>query len=154
MSFYATIDGEITYRDQAALDAVVKMLTDGGWFRESNFVDETGGVIHEHESDIDGLTLNIPWAVHRNLTYAFKQMLAGAVSHHIVWSSTDGCFEGGVLKDGSEPGGRSEVTYDLVKWAKDNMDEEDADPPSVDDHENYSEWQVTVQNAFHEEMGR
>ena len=44
MSFYATLEGEITYPNKESFDSVVSLLVKGGWVKDNQFVDEMGDV--------------------------------------------------------------------------------------------------------------
>lgn len=148
MSFYATVQGDITFPTKEALDKVVQQFTDGGWMKDGNFIDDSGDAVTEGRSDIEGLTLYVPLATYNKLTWHFNDLTEGASVFRLVWSSTDGCFEGGVLQDGHE-----EVAYDLKEWAKKNMPEEDEDEPDADyQPDEFCEWMNDVECAFHEEM--
>ncbi len=147
MSFYATVQGEIIYSDADRLQGAVISLNDSKYMKGNNFIDECGNVVNENGSDVDGLTLRIPPCVYHNLSYIVEDLTEDAKGR-VVWTSTDGCFAGGVFVDGKE-------TYydDLEEWAVDNMPEEDAEAPDIyDDTENWLIWAADVEQAFHEEM--
>lgn len=146
MSFYATIQGNITYPTKERLQEVIASLTEQGWMKDGRFVDECGEVVgglvaEDHDGD---RSLSIPLGHYRNLARRLDDMTKDTKSR-VVWSSTDGCFDGGVITDGVEK------TYDLTEWAKENMeDEEDQTPPDMEeDWENYVEWTNAVEQEFH-----
>lgn len=149
MSFYARITGEINYADQSRLDAAVNRLIEDGWLRvaDKKFVDEDDEV-GTSESDVDGLCLYIPLGLYHNLTRALDDMVKGCASAHVVWTSTDGCFCGGVYE------GEKETNYDLDKWAKENLKPEDQMPPdSKTDFDAYCEWMEMVEEEFFSAYG-
>lgn len=144
MSFYATIEGEVTFQDKTRLDEVVQSLTEDKWMKDGKFIDECETVVDEStESDIDGLTLRIPLCHYRNLSRRLDWMVQGCKDAHIVWTSTDGCFDGGVYE------GDRETCFDLAKWAKETLEPEDQNPPDMEkDFDAYCEWQQMVEQEF------
>lgn len=151
MSFYATISGTLTYETDEAFDNAVKMLVNGEWIDEEGFfMDETGAMISGDEGDdIDkeNRTIGIPFSFYRGLsgllcTKCFDDkpgLLAGSKGK-IVWTSTDGCFSGGVIIDGVEK------TYDLEKWNEENGGE---NPPDIEqDFDAYCAWQTDIEVDF------
>jgi len=152
MSFCATIQGDITYPDQEHLDAALEMLgkdVEDGWIKGDKFVDEAGSIVCDNgEPDIDGLTLHIPLGCYRNM-FRVLDAITEDTESTVVWTSTDGCFEGGVLTNDKKE------YLDLEEWAKEN----DMKPPveidksSDDDWQEYSDWQTEVEDAFHETFG-
>ena len=146
MSFYATIEGVIQYSRQEDFDAAVKILADGQWLQEGYLVAETGGRISE-DPDIDAgaRRVSIPWALHRNLARVLgKGRLFRGGMGKVVWTSTDGTFEAGVIRDGEEQ------IYDLVEWGRRNV----GDPPDVDQSpEAYVQWQGEVEQTFFDRFG-
>jgi len=152
MSFYATIQGQIKYRSQSDLDRVVGSLTEKGWMKDNKFVDEMGYIVNEESSsDVDGLTLNIPLSTYRNLSRQLQGMVAGCESAEVRWSSTDGCFQGGVFE------GEKETIYELAQWAKDNLEPENQNPPAQgngeeEDFEDYCQWMADVELEFHSDI--
>jgi len=146
MSTYTTIQGEITYPDKVRLHDVVADLTNSGWMQDEKFIDECGNIVDEStESDIDGLTLRIPYSLYRNLSYHLDEIIKGTTGK-LVWTCSDGCFEGGVYTDGKE------THYELELWASGNMPEEDSIAPDInEDFDNWSIWVQDVEQSFHEE---
>ena len=147
MSFYATIQGEITFPTQERLDQAVNELTEDGWMKDGKFIDECGNIFDEQEQpDVQGLTLRIPFGLYRNLSRRIDDLTQGTTGK-VVYTSTDGCFEGGVWLDGVF------TCYDLKLWARENMEEENSLPPDInDDFSAYCEWMSEVEMAFHEQM--
>ncbi len=144
MSFYATIQGSVTFPDKAALDKVVQDLNTRYWMRGENFVDDGEHVVNETASDVEGLTLKIPLATYNKLVWHLNKVSDGGSEYRFVWTSTDGMERGGVIVDGTEK------EWDLKEWAKENMPEEDATPPG--DFDEYCQWLSEVELAFHTEM--
>ncbi|MFA5234791.1 MAG: hypothetical protein WC390_10360 [Sulfurimonas sp.] len=144
MSTYTTIQGEITYPDKSHLRDIVADLTAAGWMKDEKFIDECDNITDETtKSDINGLTLRIPYTLYRNLSYRLDEIVKGTTGK-IVWTCSDGCFEGGVYTDGVEK------HFDLEEWAK---EKEDSIAPDInEDFENWSIWAQDVEQSFHEEM--
>lgn len=155
MSFYATLQGQLTYPDQESFDKIVKLLKDNEYLDDMGFfLDECGQRVFDHEPNVDKehLALEIPYAHHRNL--ARVSFFSSGVKGTIVGTSTDGCFDGWVIVDGTE------TFYDLEEWAKNNLEEEDTIPPNqkdYDDDDDYYqdlfEWQSLVECEFHSDFG-
>ena len=156
MSFYATIQGRINFPNQERLNMQVANLVERGYMVANSgdknktnykFVDECDNIVNkQHDSDAEGLTLNIPLSLYRNLTRLLCE-LTQETTCKFVWTSTDGCFDGGVIKNGTE------TTYDLIQWAKENMPEEDSDAPDFNqEFESYCDWMQEVEIEFHNEM--
>jgi len=170
MSFYATIQGQLTYPDQESFDRVVTGLQNDGWLdQEGYFVDECGNRICDNEDavpniDRDNLAIEIPCCHYRNLSRADlflnelswedqkagKERPASRVQGTIVGTSTDGCFVGWIIENGVE------ITYDLEEWAAENLEGDDAVPPieeecdNEDDYfQNLVDWQALVEQQFH-----
>jgi hypothetical protein len=140
MSFYATIQGSISYEKAEHFEAALKVLKDGGWLNDKNkFVDECGNDI----SDVDDVSVNdrqidIPCFCHRNLARVLERLFLGG-DGKVVWTTTDGDFGAGIVT----PEGDEAV--DLVKWAK----EHDMAPPECDPcSDEYTEWMNDVEMEF------
>ena len=151
MSFYATITGEIRYAERADFDAAVAMLKNDGWLDEHGyFLDETDERISTVAGvDPEAQTINIPLACHRNLACALgeDQLFKGGTGR-AVWTSTDGCFSGGVIVDGEE------TCYDLSEWSKKHVLEAGESEPDADaDFDKYVEYTSEVEEGFHNEFG-
>ena len=150
MSFYATITGELSYKKQEDFDNALNVLEDEKWIKDGFFLDETDDFITDPEDDpnIDeeNRVIYVPLSNYRNMVRLFipgSKILEGSKGK-IVWASTDGCFEGGVIIDGIEK------LYSLEQWAKSqNME----GPPSIEDFDNYCEWTNEVEEAFFDEHG-
>ena len=125
MSFYATINGSIRFPTKTAIDAALDVLREKGWMNDRyEFVTERGVPLAPNPQDrtVDGLTLHIPWATYRNLSYVIDQLTA-ATTHRIAWTSTDGTSAAGVLIDGQET-----ESHDLLEWAAEHVGpQEDGD---------------------------
>lgn len=150
MSFYATIAGEIRYPNRDVFDKVVKLLTEGSWVEGRKFVDECNNVITDYQANAlddirpEALVISIPFFCHRNLARHLEDVMHNATGL-IIWSSTDGCFEGGILRDGVEK------TFDLTKWAAEQKLDEPPDPEDTPDE--YCEWMNEVEQEFHDWAG-
>ena len=142
MSFYATVQGQIKYHTQDAFNNAVKILADGGWVKGDAFLDECEEVIDsESLPNIipDEKVIVIPYFCHRNLARIINDLFIGGEGE-VIWSSTDGCFEGGVIRDGEEE------HFELRQWAKDNkleVVEEDAEFDVLCD------WYADIETEFH-----
>jgi hypothetical protein len=95
MSTYATISGQLTYKQAADYRKAIAMLEKDGWLVNGHIVDEGGHRI-SNDPDMDNArqTIRIPLGLHRNLCRAIDELLCGATGK-IVWTSTDGMFGGG-----------------------------------------------------------
>lgn len=144
MSQYITVDGYIEYADEAAFQLAVAVLRRGFWIDDEGwFIDENGEQIGDEPSvDDDNWIIEIPRAYYRNLGSVLDEILFGS-THHIVWTSTDGCFDGGVIIDGKEQ------TCSLERFARKWMPDEDKRPPDPEiDPEEYLAWQERVEIMF------
>jgi len=158
MSFYATMQGQVQYLYRQHFDEVVKLLQDGLWMDEYGFfLDECGGKIYEENGpniNHETLVIDIPYAHHRNMSRV-DFFVNDDVKGIVMGTSTDGCFCGWIITDGTEK------SYDLEKWAKDNLvDPEDAIAPKEEDYkdssdhfQNLIEWQAMVEQEFHSDFG-
>ena len=75
--------------------------------------------------DYKKLTIEIPWFSYHNLVMHLDNLFANG-NGKVVWASSDGEFEGGVIVDGKE------TVYNMTEWAKSNGIEE---PPNEDEDE-------------------
>lgn len=145
MSCYCTISGFIRYEKQEDFDAALAVIE--SWYDMDYCTDECDERINDDtEPDINrsARIITIPLFLHRNLGYHLNEIWTGGKGR-VVWTCTDGCFEAGYIIDGKE------TTFDLEKWAKENMEEENATPPNVEDFDAFCEWQAEVEQAFFEE---
>jgi hypothetical protein len=102
-------------------------------------------------------TIEIPLHLHRNLARLLdEQQLFRGATGKAVWTSTDGCFSGGVVVDGEES------TYDLDEWAKEHVLEPGQTPPDPNTdveewleyaEEEWLEYAAEVEQAFFQEFG-
>ena len=76
--------------------------------------------------DYKKLTIEIPWFWYHNLIMHLDNLFAKGKGK-VVWASSDGDFEGGVIVDGKE------TVSNLAEWAKSNGIEE---PPNEDEDKN------------------
>lgn len=146
MSFYTTIEGRIKYGCLEDLNASVKFLYQNLYLKYDKFIDETGEFINqevEKDIDVENLQINIPYGYYRNLTRFFDQLLENSVSHHVVWTSTDGCFCGECITDGKKTS-----FNDLAKW----VTTYDAPDPETQFDE-YCIWMSDIENMFFETYG-
>jgi len=146
MSTYATIVGHYVYQNKADYDNAIKMLTDDGWLRDRHITDECDDNISaddDPDTDDQAMEIRIPLALHRNLNRALDELFKGATGE-VVWASTDGMFDGGVITDGKEK------AYDLAEWAKTEKMDPAPDPDS--DFQGYCDWQGQVEEAFFEQF--
>ena len=92
MSTYATIQGYIVYPDKDTYDKKAKMLIDVGWIdKDGYFVDENESTLSDEPSlEPKHLTINIPFACHRNLIRYLDDLMQGAIDGKIVYTCTDG----------------------------------------------------------------
>jgi hypothetical protein len=144
MSTYATISGHLTYNQAVDYRKAIAMLEKDGWLVDGYIVDELNRKIID-DPDIDDKLqeIRIPLYLHRNLCGALDELFRGATGK-IVWTSTDGMFNGGVIVDGKE------THYDLDEWAKMNIKET---VPGVDkDFDRYCECQRQVEESFFEQF--
>lgn len=156
MSFYATLQGSLTYPDLESFQAMVKELTDGGWLDSEGYIlEETEDRVSPEggpNASVESLSIDIPCWHYRNLSRINFFNKAG-VRGYIVGTSTDGCFSGWFIEDGVEE------NYDLTVWASENLEGDDRTEPNRaeydddDDYqENLNEWQGLVEREFIEEM--
>lgn len=93
------------------------------------------------------LSLVFPYGLYRNIGIEVDNMYKGNKGH-IVWTTTDGMFQGGVISDGVE------TVYDLTEWAKteaaDTGDDELINP-GAEDFDAFAEWMQYVEQAFFEQ---
>jgi len=147
MSFYATIEGQITYQTPQAFDAALALLEKGGWVKDGEFRDEAGAVMRDAEDDgpcvdREHLILTIPCGLHRNLATVLDQLFHGGTGQ-VIATSTDGVFTGWVFVDGLE------TAYDLDAWGREHV----GPVPDPDDFEAHCRWQAEVESRFHEQFG-
>ena len=144
MSFYATMQGNVKHPTKASFEEIVAKLRKTGYLKGNKFVDECGYIILDNgEPDIlpESLTILYPLGYYRNLTYSLSMLMKDAKGL-IVWTSTDGCFDGGILRDDEH-----EVTKDLTVWAEEKGFES---PPCIDDFDEYVEWTNMIEQEFHD----
>ena len=128
MGMHAEICGKINYQNLESLKTAVKQLEKGGWITKDHFTDDSGNYIDDEMPDIDykKLTIEIPWFWYHNLIMHLDNLFAKGKGK-VVWASSDGDFEGGVIVDGKE------TVSNLAEWAKSNGIEE---PPNEDEDKN------------------
>jgi len=145
MSLYTTIQGKIAYQTEESFQKSLKILTDGGWLDGVFIIDECGEDISKNPNiDTKEKTIEIPLGLHRNLSYVLDQLFSGGIGK-VVWASSDGCFEGGVIENGIE------TLYDLQEYSLKEGTEADI-PNFNDDFDKYCQWQSEVEQDFFEEF--
>lgn len=144
MSFYATIHGEIAYEKREDFEAAVKILDEGGWIKDGKFIDECGEVISGKDIHEESRVINIPYFCHRNLSRVLNELFIGGKGE-VIWTSTDGCFDGGVIRNGIEE------YHDLRKWAADNNDTLNVEsvPEDSEDFDALCDYMQIIEDEFH-----
>jgi len=141
MSTYLTVEGEFTFPDKGKYEAAVALLQEGGWMNQAGYLLDEVGDRKSDEPDATPklLTINFPYNLYRNVGSAIDAIMVGTTGL-LVWTSTDGMFQGGVIRDGAEK------TYDLEIWAKEHTS---LPMPNVaTDFDGYVEWQAEVEEEF------
>lgn len=157
MSTYVTMQGSLRYDSKAYFDQVVSTLKTGGWANEDGFfIDEMENPVCDdgsHEPDIDPVerTIDIPICHYRNIGRV--KFFPPGTEGYIIGTCTDGCFEGWVNENGVE------TNYDLEKWAKENLEGDDAIAPQRSEYDtdadygqNLCDWQQMVEIEFFGDM--
>lgn len=148
MSFYATIQGKIKYNTVEAFQNALNLLKKGFWVNENNFwIDEANETFGEDNNiDIENLTITIPYNLYRNMSRIIgKTCFDGSPGLFtegtglIVWASIDGCYSGGVIKDGIE------TEYDLKDWGIRNSNGDEVPDENSDD---FVDWIIQVEGDF------
>ena len=146
MSFYAAISGSITYERREDFDAACRFLTENGWLEKNGLIDAAGEVQEGTGVDRDKRSLNLGYCVvYRNLACDLAVLFQGGRGT-VVWTSTDGCFDGGVVTDGKE------TLYDLERWAEEHLGMTMPDLDESEDEHNaaWLDAALDVEDAFHE----
>ena len=126
MGIFATIGGSIVFHDFddvkwvfEKLKALGEVTEDGMWVLDK----EEGSGLKAFSESL--LTIEIPLFCYKNLHSSLRELIEKSPTHLIVWTSSDGIFEGGVFEDGNY------VNYCLKNWgAKKGIklpDEQDPD---------------------------
>jgi len=141
MSTYLTMEGEFTFPTKEKYDSAVALLQSGRWMDQQGYLLDETGVRKSDEADATPnlLTINFPYGYYRNIGSpidAFKDGTTGL----LVWTCTDGMFQGGVIRDGVEK------SFDLEKWAKEHGHA--AAPDAATDFDEYVEWQAEIEEEF------
>jgi len=146
MSTYITLQGQITYPHRPRFNDAVKALKNGQWMNADGCcIDEAGTVVGDGQDpdvDLDALTVTIPLSMYRNLGYILDELVKGCKDAWLVWTSTDGGYDGGVYK------GEHETEHDLLEFAK-TLDLGELPHPSMG--QEHCDWLTEVENAFHED---
>lgn len=85
------------------------------------------------------LTINFPYGLYRNIGSAFDSFMTGTKGL-LIWTCTDGMFQGGIICDGAEK------TFDLELWAKEHG--ESVMPDAATDFDGYVEWSPSASRSL------
>ena len=151
MSTYITLQGSLCFPDQVTFAAAVALLEDGGegWIQKGVFVDECKDPLTTPERPAtypDTREIVFPYGLYRNIGLVVDQIYPGTTGT-LVWTCTDGCFQGGVIDNGVE------TLTDLEQWAKES-EMEKPNEPLIDDGGEFdrrADWMTEVEQAFNEE---
>jgi len=148
MSVYITMQGDMTFPNKEAYDKAVGLLVEGGWMKEGFLIDECGDKMGNTEDDFPAacsksLSITFPFGLYRNIG-ALIDLIRKGTKGRIVWTTTDGGFQGGVISDGEE------ALTDLEKWGKEQKIEYQREDGESDAEAN-CQWANMVEFAFHEE---
>lgn len=151
MSTYFTMTGQITYQDRADFNNAVRFLQDNKWMDDKGFLHSeamTHNLTETPNIDPIALVLTIPLFLYRNLGYKDNlNVLFKGGTGKVVWTSTDGCFEGGVVTEDKE------THHDLEKWWDEQGDDGEPKPDPDEDIDGYTQWQQEVEEAFFDTYG-
>lgn len=142
MSQYCTVGGYIEYNSKDDFEKALNLLTEGGWVIGQNFVSETDDLLSE-VPDIENQTITIPIYHYKNLAGILDALFDGGTGN-VVWTTTDGDFQGGVINE------IGETLYNLEDWARKEMADEFME---FSEEPDYAEWQQEVEQAFFEDFG-
>ena len=113
MGIFATIGGSIVFHDFDDIKCVFEKLKtlgevteDGMWALDK----EEGSGLKVFSESL--LTIEIPLFCYKNLHSSLRELIEKSPTHLIVWTSSDGIFEGGVFEDGNY------VNYCLKNWGE------------------------------------
>jgi hypothetical protein len=166
MSFYASLEGYITYTDKESFNKAVTFLKKGDWMDKDGHFAISDGDDYSREKCIDSKTntITIPPAIYRNPFRFLTEIEKGIKECHITGTSTDGMFEGWVTitqplkskttdlkEDLNIPADLYELSQELTDFAKEqNIDTvELTDVDDEDNLEEYSQYQYEVEDAWH-----
>lgn len=128
MSYYASIQGEFRFLNRVDFEKFLNNKELKSW-------------MEDFEIDVNKMEVKINPDSYRNLGYHLNEIAMSGMKGMLVWTSTDGSFEGGTVIDGEEE------TIDLYEWAEENYEtpkpEEDED-----NDEEMDEWMTNVIEAF------
>jgi hypothetical protein len=144
MSTYFTMQGRIQYEDQESFDRAAEWLVAQEYVSKDGCpLDECGNRLTEYPT-VHPTTrvIEIVFSYYRNLGRYIETLFIGGKGE-VVWTSTDGMFEGGVVVDGEE------TNYDLAEWAKKHFFDGRKGLPSVEDKE-YATVLSEIEEAFHQ----
>ena len=113
MSFYTTIQGSITYTNLEDLQDSLKKIKECGHLNENfEWISDLGRKFKDKTVDESIFTIRIPYFCYRNLLDSLGDILKQSSNHLVVWTSSDGIFEGGVYEDGNY------INYCLKNWGE------------------------------------
>lgn len=145
MSFYATLQGFIQFKNHKQLEATVKSL------KEKHFMDETGNYfINERNQkmtrnkvvNVEQRRLTIPLGYYRNLSRTLENILSQA-NGRLIGTSTDGVLLGWIVDNDKA------TEFDLRKWWIEQGNDESKIPDVDANFQAYCNWQAKAETAFH-----
>jgi hypothetical protein len=130
MSYYSNIQGEFYFETQEDFEKFKNNKSLKDWM-ESFEVDEKKREV------------KIPSDTYRNLGRYLDALETSNMKGMVIWTSTDGGFEGGVIIDGES------TNFELYDWASENYDRDCPDGDDEDDnYDEVDEWMTEVVDAF------
>tara|TARA_B100002052_G_C15562826_1_gene454256 strand:- start:53 stop:499 length:447 start_codon:yes stop_codon:yes gene_type:complete len=145
MGIFATIGGSIVFHDFDDVKCAFEKLKTSGEVTEDGMwiLDKAEGSDLKAYSE-SLLTIDIPLFCYKNLYASLRDLIVKSPTHLIVWTSSDGIFEGGVFEDGSY------VNYCLKNWgAKKGIYLPDEQDPDIGKR---SEMMKKIEALFFEEF--
>ena len=113
MEIFATIGGSIIFHKvDEVRSACEKLKSLGQISDDGKWILDKGEVTKFDAFDESLLTIEIPRFCYNNLFSYLKDLLEKSPTHLIVWTTSDGIFEGGVYENGSY------VNYCLKNWGE------------------------------------
>lgn len=131
MSYYANIKGEFKFKKQEDFDKFLKNKELKPW-------------MEDFEIDSSTREVKINYDSYRNLGYKLGEFVGSGMEGMIVWTSTDGMFEGGVVTN------EEESTHDLNEWASEHYDVPEPEDDEEDEEKKaaHEEWVTDLMTAF------
>ena len=164
MSFYATLEGYITYTDKESFNNTINVLKKGGWMDNDGHFAIGDDYSKVKCIDTKTNTIIIPYAIQRNPFRFLTEIEKGIKECRITGTSTDGMFEGWVTitnpvknittnlkEDLNVPAELYELNQDLDSFAKEQNIKtvELKDIDDTDNLEEYSQYQYDVEDTWH-----